>query len=84
MEISNSTHVESQLARIGLISKRRYYFDEACLLKMYHSLIESHVDYNILNWSCTNPFKSFMWKIAHGCCPALRAYFFQKKNNKIT
>ena len=122
---SQIQHVKSKLARgIGLISKIRYYVDEACLLKMYHSFIESHVNYNILNWSCTNPsslkpieskikkairtisfsktkyehttplFKkhkilpfhdlillkkaSFMWKIAHGYCPAVIASLFQK------
>ena len=48
-------HIKSRLARgIGLISRIRYFVDEACLLKMYHSFVQSHVNYNILNWSCTN------------------------------
>ena len=52
-------HIKSRLARgIGLISRIRYFVDEACLLKMYHSFVQSHVNYNILNWSCTN--KSFL------------------------
>ena len=47
-------HVKTKLARnIGLISKIRHYAKEACL-KLYHSLIQSHINYNILNWSCTH------------------------------
>ena len=36
-----------------MISKIRYYVDEACLLKMFYSFVQSHINYNILNWSCT-------------------------------
>ena len=47
-------HIKSKLARgIGMISKIRYYVDEACLLKMFYSFVQSYLNYNILNWSCT-------------------------------
>ena len=47
-------HIKSRLARgIGMISKIRHYVDEACLLKMFYSFVQSHINYNILNWSCT-------------------------------
>ena len=46
-------HIKSKLARgIGMMSKIRYYVDEACLLKMFYSFVHSHVNYNVLNWSC--------------------------------
>ena len=51
---SQIQHIKTKLARnIGLISKIRYYAKDACL-KLYHSLIQSHVNYNILNWTCTH------------------------------
>ena len=47
-------HIETKLARgIGMIAKIRYYVDEACLLKMFYSFVQSHINYNIINWSCT-------------------------------
>jgi hypothetical protein len=47
-------HIKTKLARnIGLISKIRHYAKDACL-KLYHSLIQSHINYNILNWTCTH------------------------------
>ena len=47
-------HIKTKLARgIGMISKIRYYVDEACLLKMFYSFVHSYINYNILNWSCT-------------------------------
>ena len=46
-------HIKSKLARgIGMISKVRYYVDEPCLLKMFYSFVQSHINYNVLNWSC--------------------------------
>ena len=47
-------HIKTKLARgIGMISKIRYYVNEACLLKMFYSFVQCHINYNILNWSCT-------------------------------
>ena len=38
-------HVKAKLSRgSGMISKIRHYVDEACLLKMYHSFFQSHVN----------------------------------------
>ena len=46
-------HIKTNLARgIGIISKIRHFVGEACL-DLYHSFIQSHINYNILNWSCT-------------------------------
>ena len=43
----------TKLARgISMMSKIRYYVDEACLLKMFYSFVQSHINYNVLNWSC--------------------------------
>ena len=36
-----------------MIAKIRYYVDEACLLKMFYSFVQSYINYNIINWSCT-------------------------------
>ena len=48
-------HIKSRLARgIGMISRIRYFVDQPCLLKMFFSFVQSHINYNILNWSCTN------------------------------
>ena len=49
-------HIKSKLAKgIGMISKIRYFVDEACLLKMFYSFVQSYSNYNIINWSCTKP-----------------------------
>ena len=46
-------HIKTKLARgIGMISKIRYYVDEACLLKMFYSFVHSHMNYNVLNGTC--------------------------------
>ena len=59
-----------------MISKIRYYVDEACLLKMYHSFVQSHIDYNLLNWSCTN--KSFLKPIENKVKKGIRIISFPK------
>ena len=59
-----------------MISKIRYYLDEACLLKMYYSFIQSHVNYNILNWSCTH--KSHLKPIETKIKKAIRTISFSK------
>ena len=70
-------HIKSKLARgIGMISKIRYYLDEACLLKMYHSFIQSHISYNILNWSCTH--QSFLKPIETKMKKAIRTISFSR------
>ena len=70
-------HIKAKLSRgIGMISKIRYYLDEACLLKMYYSFIQSHVNYNILNWSCTH--KSHLKPIETKIKKAIRTISFSK------
>ena len=58
-KLSWKTHIQyiaKKLAKsIGLITKVRGYVNESCLLKLYHSFIQSHIDYNILNWSSVRP-----------------------------
>ena len=47
-------HTNTKIAKgIGLISKIRYYVNETCLKNLYYSFIQSHINYNLLNWSCT-------------------------------
>jgi len=43
---------------------------------MYHSFFQSHVDYNLLNWSCTN--KSFLKPIENKVKKAIRIISFSK------
>ena len=59
-----------------MISKIRYYVDEACLLNMYHSFVQSHINYNILNWSCTH--QSFLKPIETKMKKAIRTISFSK------
>ena len=35
-----------------MISKIRYYVNETCLKNLYYSFVQSHINYNLLNWSC--------------------------------
>ena len=70
-------HIKAKLARgIGMISKIRYYVDESCLLKMYHSFFQSHINYNLLNWSCTH--QSSLKPIETKMKKALRVISFSK------
>ena len=51
------THIEYVRAKMskgtGMISKIRYYVNEACLLNLFYSFIQAHANYNLLNWSST-------------------------------
>ena len=38
---------------IGVLSKLRYFLDKNAIRNVYLALFESHLNYNILNWSCT-------------------------------
>ena len=38
-----------------MISKIRYYVNDLCLLNLFYSFIQSHVNYNLINWSSTYP-----------------------------
>ena len=37
----------------GMISKIRYFVNEQCLLNLFYSFIQSHINYNLLNWTST-------------------------------
>ena len=70
-------HIKSQLARgSGMISRIRYFVDQACLLKMFFSFVQSHINYNILNWTCTN--SSFLDPIEKKVKKAIRIISFAK------
>ena len=38
-----------------MISKIRYYVNDLCLLNLYYAFIQSHLNYNLLNWTSTFP-----------------------------
>ena len=38
-----------------MISKIRYHVNEQCLLNLFYSFVQSHINYNLLNWSSTYP-----------------------------
>ena len=49
-------HVRAKLSRVSsMISKIRYFVNEQCLLNLYYSFIQSHINYNLLNWTSTHP-----------------------------
>ena len=53
---SHIEHVKAKLSRgNGMISKIRYFVNEHCLLNLYYSFIQSHINYNLLNWTSTHP-----------------------------
>ena len=70
-------HIKSKLARgIGMMSRIRHFVDEGCLLKMFHSFVQSHVNYNLINWSCTH--KSNLNPIRNKIKKAIRILSFSK------
>ena len=49
-------HKKTKLSKgNGMISKIRYFVNQKCLLNLFYSFIQSHVNYNILNWTSTYP-----------------------------
>ena len=53
---SHIEHVKTKLSRgNGMISRIRYFVNEQCLLNLYYSFIQSHINYNLLNWTSTHP-----------------------------
>ena len=53
---SHIEHVKTKLSRgNGMISKIRYYVNDQCLLNLYYAFIQSHINYNLLNWTATYP-----------------------------
>ena len=49
-----------------MISKIRYYARDCCL-ELYYSLIHSHLNYNIVNWSCTKPTLDLILSVSPLC-----------------
>ena len=68
-------HIKSKIARgIGMISRIRHFVDETCLLNLYYSFVQSHVNYNIVNWSSTH--RSFLDPIEKKMKKAIRIISF--------
>ena len=69
-------HIKIKISRgIGIISKIRHSIGDACL-NLYHSFVQSYLNYNILNWSCTH--KSFLEPIEKKIKKAIRLISFSK------
>ena len=52
---SHIQFVKTKLSRAtGIISKIRYFSTEDVLINLYYSFVQSHINYNLLNWSCAN------------------------------
>ena len=62
---------------IGIIAKLRYFVNKECLLKIYHSFVQSHINYNILNWSCANP--TSLQKLSLNVKKSVRLISFKNK-----
>ena len=49
-------HVKVKLSKgNGMISKIRYFVNNTCLLNLFYSFVQSHINYNLINWSSTYP-----------------------------
>ena len=59
----------------GMISKIRYYVNETCLLNLFYSFVQSHANYNLLNWSSTK--HSFLTPIELKFKTAIRLVSFK-------
>ena len=47
-------YIKSKLAKgIGILTKIWHFAPKNILISLYYSFIESHINYNILNWSST-------------------------------
>ena len=75
---SHIEHVRAKMSKgTGMISKIRYYVDKTCLLNLFYSFVQSHANYNLLNWSCTN--QSFLNPIELKLKAAIRLITFKGK-----
>ena len=60
-----------------MISKIRHYLGNVtCLKNLYYSFIQSHLNYNLINWSCTYP--SYLEPINKKVKKAIRLISFSK------
>ena len=71
-------HTKSKIAKgIGMISKIRYYVNnDTCLKNLYYSFAQCHINYNLINWSCTKP--SLLEPIEKKVKKAIRIISFAK------
>ena len=70
-------HTKTKLSKgIGMISKIRYYLNEQCIKNMYFSFIHSHINYNLINWSCAH--RSTLLPIENKIKKAIRTISFAK------
>ena len=71
-------HVKAKLSRgNGMISKIRYYVNDQCLLNLFYSFIQSHLNYNLINWSST--YESHLKSINLKVKAAIRLISFKNK-----
>ena len=69
-------HIKTKISRgVGIISKIRHSVGEACIV-LYQSFVQSHLNYNLLNWSCTH--KSSLEPIEKKIKKAIRLISFTK------
>ena len=62
---------------IGMITKIRHFLgNDTCLKNLYYSFIQSHINYNLVNWSCTYP--SYLEPIEKKIKKAVRLISFSK------
>ena len=50
--IHHIEHVSKKISKaIGVISKVKYFANEKILQSLYYAFIQSHINYNLINWS---------------------------------
>ena len=80
-KLSWKTHIEHVKAKLskgnGMISRVRYFVNDQCLLNLFYSFIQSHVNYNLINWSSTFP--SYIEQIDVKLKAAVRLISFKNK-----
>ena len=75
---SHTEHGRAKMSKgTGMISKIRYYVDKTCLLNLFYSFVQSHANYNLINWSCTH--QSFLNPIELKFKTAVRLITFKGK-----
>ena len=71
-------HVRVKIARgIGIMSRVRNYTNRKCLLNLFYAFVQSHIEYNILNWTSTKP--SFLIPIEMQLKKAIRVISYKNK-----
>ena len=77
------THIQAvntKLSKgIGLLSRVRHYVPKNVLKSLYYSFINPHIEYNLLNWSCTS--KTNLECIKTSMKKAIRIITFSKRQD---